>query len=253
MRTIEDTKISCRNVVLGTPSRRLLAALTLAAAWTLAQAPLVAAADPNTCAAGKVKCATTFATTAFKCYGPLAKKGVNGSTGEKAESCIFKGRQKLGSAIASGPGCIEKLEAKQKPEKPETMCLTSFDEYDFDELVKDFTLEVIEDTLMDTNLPFGSSCNAGKIKCVSKLFKGLLGCWEKAIKKGEIIEDACLAKAQDKFMGDEPGRSCFAKLEAKQKLGKLSTLCHPDGVEADALVSVLVDAFVNDVVAAALP
>jgi len=226
----------------------------LALGLALGLTPGRAAAEANTCAAGKLKCARTFATAALKCYGPMAKKGLDAKTGSKGEDCVRKARQKLGTAIASGPGCVEKVEARQNVAKPATVCPTAADEYDLDDLVKDFTLTLVEDVLLTAAAPFGSTCDAGKLKCVGTLVKALLGCREKAAKKGVPVDPACEAKAWSKLDGGpNPAKGCFAKLEAKQKLGKLKSLCDPGGLDAEAVVADLVDGLVGDVAGAVAP
>jgi len=95
-----------------------------------------------------------------------------------------------------------------------------------------------------------NKCLAGKKKCVSKNVKALLGCHEKADKKGEPITApkvaACLQKAKDKFDGGaDPVKGCLAKLEAKENPAKPETICVT--TDDTAAIAADVDAFVNQV------
>jgi hypothetical protein len=68
------------------------------------------------------------------------------------------------------------------------------------------------------------------VKCVGKLFGALFKCEIAAHKAGVPADEACIAKAIAKFDGGpNPAKGCFAKLEAKQKLGKFKTLCDATG------------------------
>jgi hypothetical protein len=79
-------------------------------------------------------------------------------------------------------------------------------------------------------VPIGNTCSAGKVKCVGALFAGLFKCEIKAHKAGVPADPACIAKAVAKYDGGgNPAKGCFAKLEAKQKLGKIKTLCDAIG------------------------
>src|SRR5262245_29537767 len=82
----------------------------------------------NTCAAGKMKCTSVFANAAFKCYAKAFKKGFTSETNAKGDECVRKARQKFGTALSTKPGCIDKIEAKQKQDKPETICPPGDDE-----------------------------------------------------------------------------------------------------------------------------
>ncbi len=229
---------------------RIIVALALTAAVTLAAGR--AAAQPlNTCTAGKIKCVNTFTTTVFKCVAAAYKKPPSAAVQDKAQACVRKARQKFGTAVSPKPGCIDKVEAKEDPTKPESICPAGADEYDLDEMVVLYT-ESMQGEISPVLSPVGSSCNAGKFKCVGAMVKGLLACQEKAFKQGVGVDESCWFGALDKFSGNgDPAKGCFVKLEAKQKLGKLKTLCGSDGNTtvvrgmADVFASVVVDAIIH--------
>ena len=215
--------------------------------------PGAATAEPlNTCTAGKIKCTNAFAAAVFKCVAAAYKKPPSFESQEKAQACVRKARQKFGTAVSPKPGCIEKVEAKEDPSKPETICPNGADKYDLDEFVKDFTEDMQDEIAPYGPSPVGSSCDSGKFKCVGASLKTMLSCQENAFKKGVALDDGCVAKAYAKFGGGAtPSKGCFAKLEAKQKLAKLKTLCANDGNAAvvggkiDDFVTIVPDAIVN--------
>lgn len=120
-------------------------------------------------------------------------------------------------------------------------------------LVEDFTLDVVnEDVAPGGPVLFGNTCSAGKVKCVGALFEQMLKCEIKAHKAGVPTDEACLAKAIAKFDGGgNPATGCFAKLEAKQKLGKITTICDATGNAQSALNKV--DLFVAIAVVGLVP
>jgi hypothetical protein len=94
-----------------------------------------------------------------------------------------------------------------------------------------------------------STCDAGKVKCVSKRVGCLMKVKANALKKGEPDDQGKLQKCFDKFDGgSDPAKGCFAKLEAKQTLEKPHTLCSTGGdssavaADADILTNSLVQA-----------
>ena len=203
-------------------------AVSLAAAGLAVLGATPAGAQPNTCIAGKLACAHTFSSAVFKCYAKIFKAGFTAENGDKAEDCIRKARSKFGTALSNTVQCWDKVEAKEKPEKPETVCPAGIiDEFDVDDLVEDFTLDVVNNEIAPGGpVSFGSSCTSGKVKCLGKLFASMFKCEIAAHKAGVPADEACIAKAIAKFDGGgTPAKGCFAKLEAKQKLGKLKTLC----------------------------
>ena len=196
-----------------------------------------AAAEANTCIAGKLACTNAYTSAVFKCYAKVFKAGFTVENSDKAEDCVRKARAKFGTALSSKTQCWDKVEAKEKVEKPETVCPANiFDEFDVDSLVEDFTVDIANEEIAPGGaVPFGSTCSAGKVKCVSNFFQALFKCEIAAHKAGVPADEACIDKAITKFTGGAtPAKGCFAKLEAKQKLGKLKTLCDATGNTATA-------------------
>jgi hypothetical protein len=70
----------------------------------------------------------------------------------------------------------------------------------------------------------GDTCSAAKLTAASKKTVAKLACWSKAIKKGVTVDDACLAKAEQKLT------ATFVAAEAK---GGCRTIGDATGVEAD--------------------
>jgi hypothetical protein len=187
-----------------------------------------AVAQPNTCIAGKLACTDAFTSAVFKCYAKIFKSGFAGGNQDKAEDCVRKARSKFGTALSSKVQCWDKVEAKEKAEKPETVCPAGIpDEFDVDDLVQDFTIDIAQNEVAPSGPSgLGNSCSAGKVKCVGVFFKQLFKCEIQAHKAGIPADEACIAKAMTKFGGGgDPSKGCFAKLEAKQKLGKPKTYC----------------------------
>lgn len=216
--------------------RSILRILTVVLVPSLLSATPVSA-QPNTCIAAKLACTNAFTSAVFKCYAKVFKTGFGGGNQEKAEDCVRRARSKFGTALSSTIQCWDKVEAKEKAEKPETVCPTGIiDEFDVDDMVEDFTLDIVSNEVAPGGpVGFGRSCSAGKVACVGKLFQQLFKCEIAAKKAGFPADEACIAKALTKFSGGgDPSKGCFAKLEAKQKLGKAKTLCDATGNAAPA-------------------
>lgn len=196
-----------------------------------------ATVQPNTCIAGKLACASAYSSAVFKCYAKIFKSGFTAANGDKAEECVRKARRTFGTAVTNKVQCWDKIESKEKVEKPETVCPANiFDEFDVDGMVEDFTLDIVSNEVAPGGpVPFGSSCSAGKVACVGKFFQQLFKCEIAAHKAGALADQACIDKAILKFSGgSDPAKGCFAKLEAKQKIGKVKTLCDATGNTAVA-------------------
>ncbi len=220
--------------------RRAIAPILVVAAGTLVLSTAPALAQPNTCIAGKLACANAFTSAVFKCYAKVFKTGFGGGNQQKAEDCVRSARSKFGTALSNKVQCWDKVEAKAKVEKPETVCPTGImDEFDVDDFVEDFTIDIASNEVAPSGPSGpsgrGNSCSAGKVKCVGTFFKQLFKCEIAAHKAGVPADEACIQKAIAKFSGGgNPAKGCFAKLEAKQKLGKLQTLCDATGNTAVA-------------------
>jgi hypothetical protein len=217
--------------------RSLVPALAAAVVGAAVLSAAPAVAEPNTCIAAKLACTDAFTSAVFKCYAKIFKAGFGGGNQDKAEECVRKARSKFGTALSSQAQCWDKVEAKEKAEKPETVCPAGiWDEFDVDDLVEDFTIDIASNEVAPSGPSgLGNSCSAGKVKCVGALFKQLFTCEIKAHQTGVPADEACIAKAITKFSGGgEASKGCFAKLEAKQKLGKPKTHCDALGNAAVA-------------------
>jgi hypothetical protein len=100
------------------------AALPLALALSvlfLSPSNVSAQGEPNKCVAGKLGCVAKEAAAFIKCHAKAQKTGT-----ALSEECLDKARLKfLGAPDVAG--CFAKLEAKQDPEKPESVCPTQDD------------------------------------------------------------------------------------------------------------------------------
>jgi len=217
--------------------RRSLVPTLVAAVVVVVLTARPAAAQPNTCIAAKLACTDAFTSAVFKCYAKIFQAGFGGANQDKAEDCVRKARSKFGTALSNKVQCWDKVEAKEKAEKPATVCPAGIsDEFDVDDLVEDFTIDIAANEVAPSGPSgLGNSCSAGKVKCVGAFFKQLFKCEIQAHKAGVPADEACIAKAISKFSGgSDQSKGCFAKLEAKQKLGKPKTYCDATGNTAVA-------------------
>ncbi len=203
-----------------------------------------AAGTPNKCASGKTKLAGKSVAALLKCYAKAASKAAGAGDALITAPCVSKVRSKfvLGS---------QKLDAKQKllvPGDP-SICPHAEDLVapgDDPEVLADINAHV-KDLANDLDPGFptfatvavgkGSSCTAGKMKCVAKLEAGLLGCYAKALGAGATIDPLCVSKVQGKFSGG--GVGCMDKLQTKEVPAKVppTNVCTaPDG-DAPALLA----------------
>ena len=180
------------------------------------------------CAQAKLTCVANFATGLLGCHAKAESKGV-----AVDPACVAKVTGKF-SDPTTGKGCIEKAEAKPPcVQTGEARCRAAE--------IDSFVGTVV--TAVDPTYPAPvlDKCSAGKKKCVATKVKGLLGCYGKAAKKGEAVDPACVAKAQDKFDGGaDPAKGCFEKLEAKYDPSS-ATPCRT--FDDTAAVEATVDAF----------
>jgi hypothetical protein len=84
--------------------------------------PAVAAAQANKCAAAKQTCVAKKVQGLLACHAAADKKGV-----AVDPACLAKVRAKFDGGANPSKGCIAKLEAKQNPAKPATVCPTTGD------------------------------------------------------------------------------------------------------------------------------
>lgn len=198
-------------------------------------------AQPNNCSAGKLSCISTFNDKALGCFKTNVKNGNSAQNSIKLGDCLDKATDKFA-------GCLIKIEAKQKIDKPATLCPTEGD----GEMLFRFVQSFITDDVLDGVAPSGPSvskrtCVAGKIVCVAGKSKSLLKCHAQALKKGVLVDAVCVLKARAKFDGgSNPVKACFAKLEAKQNPAKPPTLCETqnDVAPLEGAVDNFVDAAV---------
>ena len=165
-------------------------------------------------------------------------------------ACVTKVKAKFDGTNLVPPdpakGCFEKLEAKEDPANPPTLCLTHDDVGVLEDKVDAFVLDVVAE--LDPNYPLAvtSACSAAKKKCVLKKVAALLKCHEKCQKDsskcGAPLETACEEKARAKFDGgSDDTKSCFAKAEMYADCLTPGGIPERDGMEVKA------DAFVTDV------
>jgi hypothetical protein len=114
-------------------------------------------------------------------------------------------------------------------------CLTRGDEAAIRALVDVFVEEIVNDLWPDV-VP--DLCAATKLTATGKLAADKLACYAKAVKKGRLVDDACLSQAEDRFSAS------FAKADAQQ-----ACLITGDA----AAIGTKVDTFIADVVTQLLP
>jgi hypothetical protein len=102
-----------------------LATLLGAASVPHAHAQGIPGVAPNKCLAGKNKCVTTKIAGLMKCRG-LCQQAPD-KCGQVQTECEQKVIDKFDGGDTPEKGCFAKLEAKQKPEKPDSICVTTGD------------------------------------------------------------------------------------------------------------------------------
>src|SRR5262245_42798219 len=127
------------------------------------------------CLAGKTKCMSKKGTGLIKCHQLAETPGKVADP--NANSCLTKAMTKFDGGVDPTKGCFEKLENKNPND-----CLTFNDtptaETAVDDCV-DTLVAAIDPPPLDQ-----TKCGAGKKKCVSKFYKGLLKCYQKAATPG---------------------------------------------------------------------
>ncbi len=94
---------------------------------------------------------------------------------------------------------------------------------------------------MDAPPPGPNTCTSNKKICAAKYACARLKCYGNAIKNGVAVDALCLERARTKF------RSCFQRVEAKQRILKPPTVC-PAGSRDASIVATTVFDFVNQVI-----
>jgi hypothetical protein len=102
-----------------------LAAVFVAAIVPHAHAQGIPGVAPNRCLAGKNKCVSKKIAGLMKCRA-LCQKAPD-KCGQVQAGCEQKVMDKFDGGDTPEKGCFAKLEAKQKPEKPDSICLTTGD------------------------------------------------------------------------------------------------------------------------------
>src|SRR6266481_3578114 len=100
-----------------------------------------AAVIAHKCAAGKNRCAGTKLKALIACHVKAESKGV-----AVDPACLDKAKAKFDGGSDTTKGCFEKVEAKEKPDKPATTCVTHDDtmaiETKIDAFVDDLICEI---------------------------------------------------------------------------------------------------------------
>jgi hypothetical protein len=142
--------------------------------------------------------------------------------------------------------CLAKLESKQNPAKPKTLCSKTGDLVGLTLANDDFVTDVVSaiDPAFPTVGP-PSACDGGKKTCVAKRTACLLKVLAAATKKGVPAAVAAVQACKDKFDGGAKGfaKGCLGKLQAKQNADKPKTLCAvtDDGTALGARIETYVD------------
>ena len=102
-----------------------LATLFVAASVPHAHAQGIPGVAPNKCTAGKNKCMAEKIADLMKC-SELCEKDP-GKCGQVQAECVQKAMDKFDGGDKPEKGCFAKLEAKQQPEKPDSICTTTGD------------------------------------------------------------------------------------------------------------------------------
>jgi uncharacterized repeat protein (TIGR01451 family) len=97
----------------------------------------IGACAPNKCDAGKMKCVSKKQACLLKAYATAVAKG------EPIDAAALQRCRDAFDGGAAGPakGCIGKLEAKQDPSKPETVCTVTGDVATLEQIIDDFLLD----------------------------------------------------------------------------------------------------------------
>ena len=193
------------------------------------------------CDAGKLGCVAKRQGCLLKVHAKAEKKG---------EAPVPEALQKCVDTFGA---CLGKLEAKQKPEKPKTLCTVTGDLVALTLAGDDFVTDVV--TTIDPSFPSlgpPSACDAGKKTCVLQRAACFLKLLAAATKKGVLVDPPAAQKCADKFDGGAKGfdKGCVGKLQAKQNIEKPKTIC---AVTDDGTVlETVVDTFVDDTLGAVL-
>jgi hypothetical protein len=212
---------------------------------TVTPTPMPTPVAKSNCDAGKLKCVSTKQACLLKLDGSSEQQGEPPDPAQ-----IQKCRDKFdGGSKGFAAGCVGKLESKQDPKKPKTICSVTGDLVALEAKVDAFVTDVVSE--VDPGFPVvgsSSKCDAGKTACVRNKASCLIKAHQAGEKQGEPPDPVQLQKCRDKFDGGAKGfaAGCIGKLETKQDPKKPKTLCSVTG----DLVTLenKVDAFVTAVV-----
>ncbi len=162
------------------------------------------------CIAAKNKCMATKAASLLTCE-------------EKAETpgrppdpdfggCIDRARTKFDGGTDPARGCFQRLESK-----PGNDCAT-FDDTAAAEVRVDSCVDALMAGIDPPPLD-QSSCGVGKQRCIARMLKSILVCFQKAATPGKPEDPnfgGCIDKAKARYDGGaDPSKGCFVKLESK--------------------------------------
>lgn len=203
----------------------------------------------SACDAGKLKCIAARQACLLKVHAAAEKKGTapDAAALQKCTDAFD------GGAKGEAQGCVGKIEGKQKPAKPKTLCSVTGQLPALEAAGDDFVTDVV--TAIDPAFPTvgpASTCDAGKKACALQRTACLLKEQARAGAKGESPDPAKIQKCNGKFDGGAKGfaKGCLGKLEAKQSAAKPVTQCSVTGDEA--ALEARIDTFVSDSVATVL-
>jgi hypothetical protein len=125
-------------------------------------------------------------------------------------NCIQKGHDKFDGGAYPSSGCFEKLEAAA-----DGGCFTNDDTATMETSVDNFVNSVVAAVDPSYPAPIIDSCSAGKKLCVAKLTYAVIRCFYNAEARSRVIDPVCIQKAEVKFDGPDPTRSCIGKLEGR--------------------------------------
>ena len=224
-------KAIARSAALGATA--LIAVLAFGATTASAQ---------NDCLRGKTRCVNKKMAGLLTCHIKAEKASLVPDA-----TCLSKVYAKFdGGTKGTEASCFRKLELKEDPLVPRTMCVTHGDRVAQDAKVDAFVLDVVQELDPGYPAPTLNLCSAGKKKCVFKKAEYLLKChercqWDPPVQCGAVL-DTCTAKALARYDGGTKGpeASCFRKLEIKYGGGCLTT-------GDEFTLEDKVDAFITDV------
>lgn len=203
-----------------------------------------AAQAQNKCDADKLKCVAKKKACLLKVEGAALKKG-RPVDGAKRQKCF----DKFNGGLEPSKGCIVKLENKQNPAKPETLCTVTGDTASLDAAVDAFGDDILTDLVLDyPAVESANRCHAALAKCVTTKCTCILKGRAKAIKKGGPVDATRLQRCFDRFVDPVLGKGCVDKVYAKQDPARPETLC--DVPDDGASLEGKVDDFIDDIVGA---